>query len=123
MPNIFPGSGSPLNNSATGAAAGAVSCALTPAAGRLAWIQGFHITSTNPASSLTGAVTVTGVNTVNGVPLTYQLVESATFGGELLIFFPGDGLSASAVGQAITVSVPAIATGGVVSIVAFGYQD
>lgn len=114
--------GSQLNNSATGTAAGAVSCALQPAANRLAWIEGFHVTSTAPAGTVSGAVTITGVNTTNGVPLTYQLVESATFGGELLIVFPGDGESGAAPGQPITVTVAAITSGGVVSVVALGYQ-
>lgn len=115
--------GSQLNNSATGVAAAAVSCALTPSSStRTVWIEGFHVTSSAPASTVSGTITITGVNTIGNVPLTYQLAESATFGGEVLVMFPGDGEQAAQAGQPITVSVSAITSGGVVSIVVLGYQ-
>ncbi len=114
--------GSPLNNSNVGAAAAAVSVSLTPTPNGLAYITGFSVTSTNPAAIQSGLVTVTGVSTPGNVPLNFQLVESTTFGGELLVLFPGDGLPAYGRGVVITVPLPGIASGGAAAISVYGYQ-
>lgn len=112
--------GSPLNNSATGVAAAQVVATLTPVAGNLAYIQGFTVTALAPASTVGGLVTVTGVV---GGPLNYQFTESATVGGLLQIDFPDPkGIVAANRGGAITVTLPAIVSGGAGAVSAYGYQ-
>lgn len=114
--------GSPLNNSATGAAAAAVTVSLTPAASNLAYLQGVTITCTAPAAIQVGVVTITGVTTPNNVPLSFQFTETVAAGGVLHLLFPGNGLEAATRGGAITISFPAVTSGGAVSISAYGYQ-
>ncbi len=106
--------------SADGASAGAAVSVNSPAnAGLTSYLVGFVVTSTHPAANVAAVAAVTGTL---GSPLHFQFVESATIGG-LLPFNPGNAVPASGQNQAITVSVPTAASGGTVSIVAYGYQQ
>lgn len=106
--------------SATGAAAAAVSATLAAAANLTTYICGFQVTSTNPAATVSGLVTVTGL--VGGATLSYEFVESNTFGGELLVQFANP-IPANAVNTAIVVNCAAITSGGAVAIAVQGFQQ
>jgi hypothetical protein len=111
----------PVYNSATGTAAAAVTAALPAGSGLTTFIGGFTVTSGAPTATVSGTVTVTGLAPwlgSNGT-LSFQFVESATVGGELNIDFPFL-LPASALNAAITVTCPAITSGAVVSVAAYG---
>ncbi len=98
-------------------AAGATAVATLPAvAGKRNYLLGFVITSTNPAAAVNGVVTVTGL----GTTLSFQFVESTTLGGKLVVQFSKP-LPASALNTAIAVTLPAIATGGLGAVAAWGY--
>ena len=111
--------GTPLVASNTGAAGAAVTATLTGLATDTVYINGFIITTHAPAANQTGQVTVTGV--IGGVTMQFTLCESATVGGELIIFFP-DPIPASAINTPIVVTLPAIASGAVGSVTAVGYH-
>lgn len=106
----------------TAAAAQALTVSLPGAAGLTTYITGFQVTTTNPAATVNGVVTVTGL-TANGGggTLSYQLVESATLGGTLNVTFANP-IPANGVNAAINVVVPAIASGGAVAVNVQGYQ-
>ena len=107
---------------ASNTAAAAASCAATlaGAAALTTYITGFQVTSTNPAATVSGLVTVTGL--VGGVTLNYEFVESATFGGELLVQFANP-IPANAQNTAIVVTCPAITSGGAVAVSVQGFQQ
>lgn len=114
----------PVSKSATGAAAAAVSVKLTHVgdSSTMIYITGFMVTSTNPASTVSGVVTVTGLPTTDsGGTLSFEFVESSQFGGLLNITFP-DPIPAADLNTDITVSCPAITSGGAVAVAVYGYQ-
>lgn len=112
--------GSPLNANATGAAGAAITATMQPKSNMTPYLQGFVVTSQAPAATVSGTITVSGV--VNG-PLTYQFVESTTFGGELPVEYPDPkGIQGIGQGVPITIALSAIASGGIPSIAATGYQ-
>lgn len=110
--------GTPITSSATGAAAATAVATLSGVSNKTTYITGFTATSGNPGATVVGVVTVTG--TISGT-LSYQFTESATLGGELIVTFPTP-IPASAVNTAIVVTIPAITSGAVVAIAAYGYQ-
>lgn len=103
--------------SATGAAAAIVTATLPGVANKTNYLTGFVATSTNPASTVSGTITITGC--VGGT-LSFQFVESNTFGGEMIVSFPYP-IPASAVNTAITVTIPAITSGGAGGLVVTGF--
>lgn len=108
--------------SGTAAAAQALTVSLPGAAGLTTYITGFQVTTTNPAATVSGLVTVTGLTTTgSGGTLSYELVESSTLGGVLNVTFSNP-IPASAVNSPINVVVPAITSGGAVAISVQGYQ-
>jgi hypothetical protein len=102
--------------SGTAAAAAALSVALPAVAGKVNYLQGFTLTSGAPAATVVGLLGITGVN---GAPLNFQFVESATVGGLLRVEF-ADPLPATAANLAITVALPAVAGGAVTALVLEG---
>lgn len=111
--------GTQVAASATGAAAAAVSASLPGAANKITYIRGFCISTTNPASVVSGIVTI--ANTVGGT-LSFEFVENTTQGGLLTISFGNAGLAANAQNTAITVQLPAIASGGAGAVSVWGVQ-
>lgn len=109
-----------LVNSATGAAAAAVSASLAHDGTNVVCITGFVVTSTNPAATVSGVVTVTGLT--GEKTLSFEFVESATLGGELNIYFP-DPIPANDASTDIAVNVPAIASGGACAVDVFGFKS
>src|SRR5260221_372939 len=91
--------GTPLTNSNTGAAGAQVLATLTGTATTKVYINGFIVTTHAPAANQTGQVTVTGVI---GGTMNFTLCESATIGGEMIIFFP-DPIPATAINTPIVV--------------------
>lgn len=115
--NTFAAQGGP------GAAAAAVSATVTNDGTNVIYITGFLITTTNPAATVNGVVTLSGLSTAGGGngTLSFELVESATFGGELNVEFPSP-LPAADKNTNIVLSVPGITSGGAVSVQVFGYR-
>lgn len=115
--NTFAAQGGP------GAAAAAVSATVTHDGTNVIYITGFLITTTNPAATVNGVATLSGLSTAGGGngTLSFELVESATFGGELNVEFPSP-LPVVDKNTDAVLSVPAIASGGAVSVQVFGYR-
>lgn len=114
----------PIAKSAIGVAAAAVSVTLTHVGDNstMTYITGFTVTSTNPASTVSGLVTVTGLATSDsGGTLDYEFVESNQFGGNLNVQFP-DPIPAANLTTDIVVSCPAIAGGGAVAVAVTGFK-
>ena len=103
--------------SITGAAAATAVATMPAVAGKTNYVTGLIITSSNPASTVVGQVTVTGLQ---GGTLTLQFTESATLGGNLQVFFTC-AQPAQAVNAPVVLTVPAIASGGVVSASLLGF--
>ena len=108
---------SPVIASATAAAAASCAATLAGTAGKTTYIMGFVITTAAPAAAVTGTATITGLSTT----LNFQIVESVTFGGELVVEFPFP-IPASAPNTAIVVTLPAITSGAVSAVSAWGFQ-
>lgn len=114
----------PVSKAAVGAAAAAVSVTLTHVGDNstMTYITGFSVTSTNPAATVSGLVTVTGLAANDsGGTLDYEFVESSQFGGNLNIVFP-DPIPAASVNTDIVVSCPAITSGGAVAVSVYGFK-
>lgn len=103
----------------TGAAAAAVTTTIAHDGTNTQYLLYVQITSTNPAATVNGAVTITGL--VGGT-ITYEFVESSQNGGNLVIN-PGTPMPAVNPSTDIVISVPAITSGGAVSIVAQSYKS
>lgn len=111
---------SPVGNSATAAAAAACVATLPGAVGKTTYIMGFVISTAAPAAAVTGTATVTGLLAAIGT-LNFQVVESVTLGAELVVEFPFP-LPASAQNTPIVVTLPAITSGAVSAVSAWGFQ-
>ena len=100
-------------NAAVGGSAGAAvsaSCAAVSGQTNYLWTAG--VTCTAPAATQTGVVTITGLQ---GGTVSYEFVEPITPSSpELFPSFPPT--QASAVNTAITLSVPAISSGGTCAV-------
>lgn len=108
--------GTPVGASATAAAAAANAVSLPAVAGKTNYLSGLVVSTGNPASAVTGVVTVTGLSVGT---LSFQIVESVAAGGLLNINF-AEPLPASAVDTAITVTLPAITSGAVSTVAVHG---
>lgn len=99
--------------------AGAQTVATLPgAAGVTTVITHMTVTADNVPAVVAGTVQVTGVV---GGPLNFELVETVSAGGYMdHIFIPP--LPATGPNTSITVTVPAITNGSIVSIVVEGWQ-
>lgn len=105
-----------------GGAAQAVSQTITADGSTIIYITGVLITSTAPAATVAGEVTITGLTTQDGGgTFKAQFVESAQFGGNLPINFANP-VPAQDVNTNVVVNVPAIASGGTVDITVMGYR-
>lgn len=104
-------------NSATGAPAGAVSVSLPAVAGKTTICYGFTISAAGSLNAEWGAATLSdGIKT-----MTYQYAQTNGGNGSDMFHCPlMPGIKASATNTAITLSVPAIASGGTVSVSIFG---
>ena len=103
--------------SGTGGAGASNAQSLPAVAGKKNYLLGFIVTTTQPATVLNGVVTVTGLSIGT---LSFQIVESTAAGGQLVINFPRP-LPASALNTAITVTLPAIVTGGSSAVAVYGF--
>jgi len=110
--------GTPVAASNTGSAGAALTVTLLGVPGATTYISGFIISAANPAANQTGVVTVQG--TLGGT-MNFQLVESTTFGGLIVVVFPFP-VPASGQNVAITVNIPTIGSGAVTAIAAYGFQ-
>lgn len=110
--------GTPVTASATAAAAAANTVTLPAVPGQTTYINGFVVTSGIPGANQIGVVTVTGCA---GGTLSFQFPETTGFGGQIIMFFPYP-IPASAPNTAISVNIPAIASGAVTAAVAYGFQ-
>ena len=104
--------------SATGAAAASVTATVAADANNFIYVTGFSITSSAPAATVGGAPTLTGLA---GGTQTYQFVESATFGGNLQVTF-ADPIPTTAMNTQVQLVVPAITSGGAVSVNLYYYK-
>lgn len=111
--------GTPLVASNTGAAGAAVTATLTGLATDTVYINGFIVTTHAPTANQLAQITVTGL--IGGVTMQFTMCESATVGGELIVFFP-DPIPASAINTPIVVTLPAVTSGAVGSVTAVGYH-
>lgn len=98
--------------SATGAAAAQAQATVTHDSTNIIYVTGFSVTSTNPAATVSGAVTLTGLA---GGTQTYQFVESNSFGGNLQVNFINPIPSVNNATD-VVLTCPAIASGGAVSV-------
>jgi hypothetical protein len=98
--------------SSTGTAGAAVSVTAPAIVGFTTVLDGFDLTCQEPGAVESSTLSVSGPA---GGSMTYQVVESATAGTFLSVaMWPG--LPASAADTAITVSLPAIASGSACSL-------
>jgi len=111
--------GTQVTNSATGAAAGAVTATLPAVAAKTTTLTGFIISCAPVAAAVSGVVTITGLI---GGTASLVFVEAVASGGLLGFTFPTP-IPASGLNVAIAVVVPAIAGGAAVSVFASGYQN
>ena len=109
--------GSAVIASQTGAAAALVTATMPAVSGKTNYVTGVIITSTNPASTVSGAVTITGLA---GGTITLQFTESSTLGGNLQVFFTV-AQPAATQNLAVSINVPAITSGGAVSATLLGF--
>ena len=110
----------PVGNSATAVAAAQCVATLPAVAGKTTYIMGFVLTAGAPAGAVVGVATVTGLGIAGGT-LNFQFVETPNFGGELVIEFPFP-IPASAANTPIVVTIPAITSGAVTAVSAWGFQ-
>jgi hypothetical protein len=112
-----PSNATTQETSSTGSAGTATSTTIPAASGKTSYIIGFDVTIGAASAAAVSLVAVTGIaNTLN-----YQVQQETGAGATLTIRYPFP-IPASAVNQAITVSVPATTNGGVVGISAYGFQ-
>lgn len=112
--------GTPVYNSATAAAAAQCQATLPAANGKTTYINGFIITSHAPTGNVQGTASVSldGGTTQH---LQFIFCESSTVGGQLQVEFP-DPIPAKTPNTTIVVTLPAITSGAVSAISAYGYQ-
>lgn len=110
--------GAPITASATGAAAAANTATLPGVPGQTTYLNGFVCTSGIPGANQIGVVTVTGCQ---GGTLSFQFPETTGFGAQLVMFFPMP-IPASGPNTAISVNIPAISSGAVTAVAAYGFQ-
>lgn len=110
--------GTTVTASATAAAAASNSVSLPGVAGQTTYINGFVCTSGVPGANQIGVVTVTGCQ---GGTLSFQFPETTGFGGQLIMFFPMP-IPATGPNTAINVNIPAIGSGAVTAVAAYGFQ-
>lgn len=114
---VYPTGPASLTAGATGVAAGAVSATLPAVPGKTTVLQGMLITCSNAV----GAVTGQGSISDGTFTLPFQFNETNNGNGNNALPVPlGQGIQASAINTGITVTVPAITGGGVVSIALWG---
>lgn len=118
VPVSIAAAATPIIKSATGIAGAAVSVTLPAVANKTTYITGFTVTTTAPTTASNLTCTVSGL--AGDGTLNYNIYEAASSGSTLSINFP-EPVPASAANTAIVVAVPALATGGAVSIVALGH--
>lgn len=105
-----------------GAAGAAASVTVAHDSTTVIYVTGILVTSTAPAATVAGAVTLSGLTTQDGGgAITAEFVESAQFGGNLQINFANP-IPAQDNGTDVVLSVPAIASGGVVAATVLGYR-
>ena len=119
-PHAFVMVADPNTITASATASAAAQCQVTFAAvaGKTNYLNGFVVTSLAPGATVGGLVTVTGL--VTGT-LSYQFVETTSFGGELTVNFPQP-VPASAANVAIVITLAAITSGAASAISAVGSQ-
>lgn len=108
-----------FNTGASASAGGAASVTLTGVAGKTLYLMGFSVTTDAPAAIQKGTVTVGAM--AGGITLNYILVETVASGGQLLENFTMPA-AANGAGASITISVPAIGSGGNVQVNAWGFS-
>src|SRR5258707_613438 len=108
----------PVGASATAVAAAANAVTLPGVAGKTTHLRGFIISTAPAAAVVTGVVTITGLAIG-----TISIDVAETVAGGLLLdhIFP-DLMAASGPNTPIVVTLPAIATGAVSAVSAWGFQ-
>lgn len=108
-----------ITASATAGAGLSATATLAGTTGKTTYITGFTVIAGVVGAAVSGTVTLTG--TVTGT-MSYTLVETVSAGGVINVQFSA-GIAASGTNTAIVVNVPAIGSGGTISVAATGYQQ
>lgn len=100
-------------------ALGGATCAssLPAVAGKRNYVLGFAITCSAPAAIQTAVATLSGLF---GSDLNFRFVQTTQGGTQMVVNFAHP-LPASAVNTAITLTVPAVATGGIPATAIWGF--
>ncbi len=109
--------GTPVQASASCAAAAICSATLPAAVGKTTYLTSLAITTGPAAAVVSGLAMVSGSATT----LNYYIVEPVATGGQLLVNLANP-LAASAADTAIVVTLPAVAGGAISAVSATGYQ-
>src|SRR5260221_692562 len=113
--------GTSVTASNTAAAAASDSCTITGVAGLTTYLTGFSVVSHAPGAVVGTSATPVTITGLIGGTLNFHFVENTTFGGELNTVFP-EPIPASAAHINIVVPVPAITSGAVTAVAAYGFQ-
>jgi hypothetical protein len=117
----IPEGATPLTGASGTVAAGTATATLTSAAGRMAYISGFLITSTGSTAAAVVAPTITGL-TGGTFTMAYATVAGATLNNPSMLISFAQPIPASAVNTNIVVSVPSLGAGSTNSTVcAWGF--
>jgi len=115
---VYPLEATPITASATGGAGASNAVSLAGVSGKTTYLTKAIVTSTSPAAQQSGVVTISdGTQT-----LSFQFVESTSAGGFMNLDFSDSHFVAAATNTAITVTIPAIGSGGATAIALLGYQ-